>query len=98
MTNNVLQVLRNAVAGVRPTGKAPGQIYVNFADGVFGFINAAGVAVDVASANIATNAVVKNPAGAQIITAAAGFANPALTTKAAASGDAASVLRVTNAA
>lgn len=44
---NPLQILRSSTPSARPTGRQPGEIYVNFADGQFGYINAAGVAVDV---------------------------------------------------
>lgn len=40
MTNRV-QSLRSSVAGNRPTGRLPGELYVNWPDGQFGVINAA---------------------------------------------------------
>jgi hypothetical protein len=45
MTNRV-QTLRSNVAGNRPTGRQPGEIYVNWADGQLGSITAGGAAQD----------------------------------------------------
>jgi hypothetical protein len=45
MTGRV-QSLRSAVAGSRPTGRQPGELYVNFADLQLGVINAASAAQD----------------------------------------------------
>ena len=44
---NPLKILRSSVAGLRPTGKTPGELYVNFADGVVGYIDEAGQPVDI---------------------------------------------------
>lgn len=59
---NQLQILRSSTAAARPTAgtRQPGEIYVNFADGVFGFIDAAQNPVDVGW----TTSVVTNPAAA----------------------------------
>lgn len=43
---NVVQILRSTVAGRRPTGRAPGELYVNFTDGVLGYIDGDGLPVD----------------------------------------------------
>lgn len=43
---NVFRILRSSVSGARPAGRQPGEIYVNFADGIMGYIDAAGQPVD----------------------------------------------------
>jgi hypothetical protein len=45
MTGRV-QTLRSTVAGNRPTGRQPGELYVNWADNQFGVINASSAAQD----------------------------------------------------
>jgi hypothetical protein len=45
MTGRV-QTLRSNVAGNRPTGRQPGELYVNWADGQFGVISSAGAPQD----------------------------------------------------
>jgi hypothetical protein len=45
MTGRV-QSLRSSVAGSRPTGRQPGELYVNFADGQLGVVNATSAAQD----------------------------------------------------
>ena len=44
--SNVLQILRSSTAAARPTGRQPGELFVNFTDGVMGYIDAGGNAVD----------------------------------------------------
>lgn len=62
MTINRVQTQRPSSTGVRPTGRKPGEFYVNLADMQFGVINAAGTAQDLgairffsASANYVAN-------------------------------------------
>lgn len=43
---DVIQVLRSSEPGRRPAERAPGELFVNFADGVFGYIDQDGNAVD----------------------------------------------------
>jgi hypothetical protein len=64
MTTRV-QVQRPTATGVRPTGRRPGEFYVNFADMQFGVINTSGTAQDLGAvrffsttANYATGAFV----------------------------------------
>jgi hypothetical protein len=45
MTGRV-QTLRSSVAGNRPTGRQPGELYVNFADAQLGVVNASSAAQD----------------------------------------------------
>jgi hypothetical protein len=45
MTGRV-QTLRSSVAGSRPTGRQPGELYVNFADSQLGVVNATSAAQD----------------------------------------------------
>src|SRR4029077_14826019 len=45
MTQRV-QSLRSSVAGSRPTGRQPGELYVNFADSQLGVVNASSAAQD----------------------------------------------------
>ena len=45
MTNRV-QTIRSNVSGNRPTGRPPGELYVNWADGQIGAINSANAAQD----------------------------------------------------
>ena len=45
MTGRV-QALRSNVSGSRPTGRQPGEIYVNWADGQIGVINSSNGAQD----------------------------------------------------
>ena len=45
MTNRV-QSIRSSIAGNRPTGRLPGELYVNFADAQLGVINAGSTAQD----------------------------------------------------
>jgi len=52
------KVLRSNVAGARPTGKETGEIYLNMADKVMGFIDAAGAAVDLRPAPLSTENVI----------------------------------------
>jgi hypothetical protein len=46
MGANNLQILRTSTPSLRPTGRLPGELYVNFADGAFGYVNGAGTPVD----------------------------------------------------
>lgn len=43
-----MQIMRSSVTGKRPTGAGllPGELYINFADKIFGYIDASGTAVD----------------------------------------------------
>jgi hypothetical protein len=43
---NRVQTLRSSVAGSRPSGRSPGEIYVNFPDAQLGVVNAASTAQD----------------------------------------------------
>lgn len=43
---DVYQALRSSSPGSRPTGRLPGELYINFADGVFGFVDESGAPVD----------------------------------------------------
>jgi hypothetical protein len=43
---NKFKILRSNVAGARPTGRETGEIFLNMADRVIGFIDPAGKAVD----------------------------------------------------
>jgi hypothetical protein len=45
MTNRVL-TLRSSSAGVRPTGRQPGELYVNWPDNQFGVVNVSNAATD----------------------------------------------------
>ncbi len=45
MTNRV-QSLRSSIAGNRPSGRSPGELYVNFADAQLGVVNAGSTAQD----------------------------------------------------
>jgi hypothetical protein len=47
MAGNKVQTLRSSTAGARPTGRKPGELYVNFADNALGYIDAAGNPVDI---------------------------------------------------
>lgn len=46
---SVMQVLRSDIAGSRPSGRQPGELYINFADGVFGYVDSEGNSVDIAN-------------------------------------------------
>lgn len=43
---NRVQTLRSSTTGNRPTGRQPGELYVNFADGQIGVVNASSAAQD----------------------------------------------------
>jgi|HubBroStandDraft_2_1064218.scaffolds.fasta_scaffold00040_39 hypothetical protein len=43
---NQVQVLKSSTPGVRPAGRLPGELYVNWADNQLGVINASNVATD----------------------------------------------------
>lgn len=43
---NRVQTLRSSTAGSRPTGRSPGELYVNFPDNALGVANAAGTSFD----------------------------------------------------
>jgi hypothetical protein len=67
-----VQALRSSIAGARPAGRSPGELYVNFADHAFGYIDAAGVPQDLplsfkgvfqATRSYALFDVVVNPSG-----------------------------------
>ena len=47
MANDTFQILRSSVPLLRPLDRCPGELFVNFADRIFGYIDAAGVARDV---------------------------------------------------
>lgn len=47
MANDTFQILRSSVPLLRPQDRCPGEIYVNFADRIFGVIDAAGVPQDI---------------------------------------------------
>lgn len=43
---SILKVLRSAIAGRRPTGRSPGELYVNEADKMLGVVDSGGVSRD----------------------------------------------------
>lgn len=66
--SNALQLLRSSTVAARPAPGTlpPGVPYINMADGVMGYINAAGQPVDVARASLLTQAVLQGGSGASL--------------------------------
>ncbi|MFN3261329.1 MAG: tail fiber domain-containing protein [Pikeienuella sp.] len=53
-----LQIMRSSTVGRRPTGKQPGELYVNYADKALGVIDAVGAPLDLI---VGAPAIVANP-------------------------------------